>query len=99
MCLRLRDRYGKELPVKNYCSICANVIYNAVPTVLFDEPGSKLWQQIRRIGPRVLRMDLTVESPKEALRILAAYECRVLGRGMDASEFPFTRGHFKHGVE
>jgi putative protease len=97
--LTLRDRYEKELPVKNYCGICCNMIFNAVPTVLFDKVDSRLWRAVERIKPQVLRMDFTVESVKETEQVLAAYECLVLGRGGTPGEFPFTRGHFKHGVE
>jgi putative protease len=94
--LSLRDRYGKELPVKNYCSVCCNLIYNAVPTVLFD---GKLKKELWRIRPQALRMDFTVEDASETARVLAAYEYQMLGRGGEAVELAFTRGHFKHGVE
>ena len=31
---KVRDRKGKEFPVKNCCSYCYNVIYNSVPVSL-----------------------------------------------------------------
>jgi putative protease len=97
--LHLKDRYNKELPVKNYCSTCANIIYNTVPTVLFDKTDSRLWKEVLAIRPQVLRMDFTVESPEAARQVLEAYEYQVLGAGREAPAFPFTRGHFKRGVE
>lgn len=96
--LFLTDRYGKALPVKNYCSVCCNVIYNALPTVLYEAAA---FAQVRRIAPDLLRMDFTVENASETQAVLAAYEQHVLGRTPEISPFDgeSTRGHFKRGVE
>lgn len=96
--LELVDRYGKHLPVKNYCGVCCNVIYNAVPTLLFSE---RTWTEVKNIHPQMLRMDFTVEDAQETKAVLALYEQQVLGR--TAKDAPFcgesTRGHFGHGVQ
>ena len=96
--LFLTDRYGKALPVKNYCSVCCNVIYNALPTVLYEAAA---FAQVRRIAPDLLRMDFTVENASETQAVLAAYEQHVLGRTPEIPPFDgeSTRGHFKRGVE
>lgn len=94
----LTDRYGKQLPVKNYCAVCCNVVYNAVPTVLF---GIQAFSQVQKLAPARLRMDLTVEDRKETEAVLAAYEAQVLGCDVHGPVFDgaSTRGHFKNGVE
>ena len=96
--LELVDRCGKHLPVKNYCGVCCNVIYNVVPTLLFPEC---VWTEVERIHPQILRMDFTVEDEQETRTVLALYEQQVLGRA--AAQVPFcgeaTRGHFGRGVQ
>ena len=96
--LELIDRYGKHLPVKNYCGVCCNVIYNAMPTLLFLD---RVWSEAEKIHPQMFRMDFTVESEAQMREVLALYEQRVLGR--QATGVPFsgesTRGHFGRGVE
>ena len=96
--LTLVDRYGKHLPVKNYCSVCCNVVYNSVPTLLFS---GRTWLEVENVHPQTLRMDFTVENALETGAVLALYEQQILGR--PAVEAPFagetTRGHFGRGVE
>ena len=96
--LALVDRYGKYLPVKNYCGVCCNVVYNAMPTLLFS---GRTWSEVEKIHPRTLRMDFTVEDVMHTRAVLALYEQQVLGR--QVLDAPFagetTRGHFGRGVE
>ena len=96
--LELVDRYGKHLPVKNYCGVCCNMIYNAVPTLLFSD---RVWSEVEKIHPQTLRMDFTVEDENETRSVLALYEQQVLGRGTAEPVFcgESTRGHFGRGVE
>ncbi len=96
--LFLCDRYGRYLPVRNYCSVCCNVIYNAIPTVLY-EPA--VFDEVKKIAPELLRMDFTVENEAVTRAVLAGYEQQVLGRTPEAAVFhgEATRGHFKRGVE
>lgn len=96
--LYLSDRYEKRLPVKNYCGVCYNLIYNALPTMLFEAAGLA---EIKKIRPQTLRMDFTVEDAAGVEMVLAAYERAALGRegGAPRIETETTRGHFKRGVE
>lgn len=96
--LFLTDRYEKQLPVKNYCSVCCNVIYNAMPTLLFT---GRNWKDVEKIRPHMLRMDFTVESESQTREVLALYEKEVLGLSVQEHVFDgeTTRGHFGRGVE
>lgn len=82
--LTLKDRMGKVLPVRCYCSSCYNQIFNADPLVLYD-----LEQEIQDLDVKSLRYDFTVESGKQTSAILAGtWQIKQM-----------TRGHFKRGVE
>lgn len=96
--LELVDRYDRHLPVKNYCGVCCNVIYNALPTLLFS---GHTWTEIEKIHPQTLRMDFTIENAEETGAVLALYEQQVLGRQVNVTPFSgeATRGHFGRGVE
>ena len=96
--LKLTDRYGKMFPVKNYCEICSNIIYNAIPTVLFD---SKSQDEIEKLSPEYLRVDFTIEDSKSVKEVLHAYENQVLKKtdSQEVPEMECTRGHFRRGVE
>ena len=83
-CLKLKDRMGAEMPVKNICRFCYNEIYNSVPTVLYDMSDT-----IERIAPNALRYDFTTENADEVSQVLSG---TVLAAGS------FTRGHLKRGV-
>lgn len=92
--LYLSDRQGKRLPVKAYCGVCYNVIYNAVPTVLFD---GAVRAAVERLSPGRLRMDFTVEDDAALGAVFDAYERAM--RGEDTALADFTRGHFRRGVQ
>lgn len=96
--LELVDRYGKHLPVKNYCGVCCNMIYNAVPTLLFSD---RVWSEVEKIHPQTLRMDFTVEDENETRSVLALYEQQILGYPAGETVFcgESTRGHLGRGVE
>ena len=83
-CLKLKDRKGAEMPVKNICRFCYNEIYNSVPTVLYDMSDT-----IERIAPDALRYDFTTETAQEVREILAKVPLKA---------GTFTRGHLKRGV-
>ncbi len=80
--LLLKDRTGAEMPVKNCCRFCYNVIYNSVPTVLTD-----LEKELERIAPDSCRFEFTTESGAETAAVL---------KGLKPENF--TRGHFRRGV-
>lgn len=81
--LRLRDRMGKEMPVRCYCTYCYNQIFNAEPLVLYDLP-----EEVEMLKPQCVRYDFSVESP--------AVVRQVLEGGVPVHR---TRGHFRHGIE
>ena len=85
---------GKEYPVRNCCRFCCNTIYNADPLSLLG-----MEKQVRRLGPARLRLQFTMEEPETALKVAEAFGESFLS-GREASiPGPFTRGHFKRGVE
>lgn len=93
--LYLKDRKGKQFPVKNNCRFCYNVIYNHVPLSLF---GNK--KELDFLAPASLRLAFTIETPEQAAGIAKAFaEKFVEGRNAEYDFGDFTRGHFKRGVE
>ena len=81
--LELRDRMGKDMPVRCYCTYCYNQIFNAEPLVLYDLPD-----EVRALQPQCLRYDFSVESAAVVRQVLEG----AVPRSM-------TRGHFRHGIE
>ncbi len=102
--LTLKDRTGKELPVRNHCTFCYNQIFNTTPLSLLGlEAG------VRRIAPDALRLQFLKETPEEVSEIVRAYADSFV-RSAPGGEEPvcrnvpawmehFTRGHMKRGVE
>lgn len=92
--LYLKDRKGKEMPVKNQCRFCYNTIYNERPMSLLG-----LSKDVEKFAPESLRLNFTIEDRKTTERVLAAfYEEFMEGKEKTALD-SFTRGHFKRGVE
>ena len=81
--LQLRDRMGKDMPVRCYCTYCYNQIFNAEPLVLYDLPD-----EVRALQPQCLRYDCSVEPAAVVRQVLEG----AVPRSM-------TRGHFRHGIE
>lgn len=93
--LKMKDRTGKELTVRNHCTFCYNTIYNPSPLVLLDQESL-----IHRLAPGAVRLQFTWETEEQIQQILQDY-ADVFFFGKEA-RFPFadmTRGHFKRGVE
>lgn len=86
----MTDRYNKQFAVRNYCADCYNVIYNCVPTYIWDKAS-----QLRASGISRFRLDFTIEDAKQTEHILN------LVSGIDSlnKTDEFTNGHFKRGVE
>lgn len=93
--LSLTDRRQKKFVVKNFCEYCYNVIYNTAPLFLADKA-----EEILKMSVQELRLDFTVELPREAEDILASY-CNGFIRRISITqpESEFTRGHYKRGVK
>lgn len=83
----LKDRYKKPFFVRCICKYCYNLIYNGVPTVLFDAASETLK---KRVIPRI---HFTVEDEEQTKEVLKTF----LAGGL--YETLKTRGHYKRGVE
>lgn len=93
--LKMKDRTGNLLPVRNHCTFCYNTIYNPAPTSLlgYEALAGKL-------GAAFLRMAFTVENEAMTKELLEAFsKAFVHGEPVEAPYKDFTRGHFKRGVE
>ena len=102
--IRIRDRYGKEFPVSCFCrpwktkntkktGPCYNIIYNSIPYGLQKEK-----EQVLSLGFGSLRLSFTLETPKEARKILKEFQ-EVYFEGKSPSSREYTKGHFKRGAE
>lgn len=87
-CLYIKDRYNNDLPVRNVCEYCYNVIYNGLPLYLSDSMG-----ELSGAGIRQFRLEFTNETPDEAERVFGSFTDQKKPEG------EFTRGHFARGVE
>lgn len=93
--LRMKDRTGKELPVKNHCRFCYNTIYNPTPLSLLGQE-----RMVERLEPAVLRLQFTIEAPQQVKAVIDAYADHFLyGQDSPVPYADFTRGHMKRGVE
>lgn len=93
--LMLKDRTGKELPVRNHCAFCYNIIYNPDPLSLMSQLG-----RIQELAPASVRLCFTRESVSDIGRITREWAEALSGQGKpETGGGNFTRGHFKRGVE
>ncbi len=92
--LFLKDRKGKEMPVRNQCRFCYNTIYNESPMSLLG-----LSEEVERFAPSVLRLNFTIEDRVETEKVLTAFYAEYMEGRKAAPLANFTRGHFKRGVE
>lgn len=92
--LSLRDRMGKEFPVKNHCRFCYNTVYNSSPLSLLKDQ-----KRIEALSPECLRLSFTTEDAETAVSVIRAFG-DVFLHGREAGlPGEYTRGHFKRGVE
>ncbi len=92
--LYLRDRYQKRFAVQMCCRGCYNIIYNSAPLFLADKA-----EEIRRLEPRELRLDFTIETGEELRQVIELYaDAFICGKTRTAPKTEYTRGHFKRGV-
>lgn len=91
----LKDRIGKEFPVKNHCRFCYNTIYNAAPVSLLG-----LEKDMEGLNPRSLRLSFTTETAEETRLVIKGFAAGwIHGKEAGLPFTEFTRGHFKRGVE
>ena len=85
-------------PVYADCRNCGNIVYNSLPTVLFQEEHA-----IRYLECSSLRLEFTDESAEEADRIVqvcsAAFSDTLPADSRKYNMPPATKGHFRRGVE
>lgn len=93
--MRLRDRMGKEFPVKNHCRFCYNTIYNSGPVSLLGQE-----EIVKKLAPSSVRLQFTIESPEETADTIRTFAAAFLrGQAFAVQPKDFTRGHFKRGIE
>lgn len=94
----LKDRYGKNFPVKNNCFECYNVIYNTAPLVLFG-----FHDDFRRMQMAGYRIAFTIENEQEIRSVIDIYEQTFATGKKRVTELllngSYTNGHYKRGVE
>ncbi|MDD3253202.1 MAG: U32 family peptidase [Lachnospiraceae bacterium] len=91
----MKDRTGKQLPVRSHCRFCYNTIYNPSPLSLLGQE-----RIVERIAPSVLRLAFTIETPQQIQAVIAAYVDHFrYGKDTPVPFTDFTRGHLKRGVE
>lgn len=83
----LTDRLNKQFFVASICKYCYNLIYNGIPTVLFDIVPESMRRQLD------LRIHFINETKEQTETIICAF------LNQQAPEGEKTRGHFKRGVE
>ncbi len=85
----LKDRMGAEFPVRQNCDFCYSIIYNSA---CFSLLGTGVENSF---SPAGWRFDFTFETVSEVKEVLDAISAgkNNSGRG------PFTKGHFKRGIE
>lgn len=93
--LFLKDRLGKEFPVRNHCTFCYNTIYNEAPLSLLG-----LEEEVKALSPKAVRLQFTTEDEEQMSRVLECFLAGFLhGEKLGEPLGAFTRGHFKRGVE
>lgn len=93
--LYMKDRMGKEFPVRNHCRFCYNTIYNTTPLSLLGDE-----ERILALRPKSVRLQFTIEEEETAVRTASDFISGLLeGKKMRPPAGSFTRGHFKRGVE
>ena len=81
----IEDRTRRRLPVKNCCTFCYNIIYNSVPTVIYD-----LRDGLLDIDHQFERYEFTVEDAKKTAEIFSGQ--------YHFKENDHTRGRFRKGT-
>ncbi len=92
--LWMKDRLKKQLPVKNFCKFCYNIIYDSEVLWIGD-----LKQQIKEISPMSFRCQFTTETAVQVADILHVCETVLFkDRILEKLEVPYHHGHFDRGI-
>ena len=86
----LSDRLGAEFPVRQICSSCYNIIYNSA---CFSLLGSRIQE---KFSPAGFRFDFTIETSEEVKQVINAFFSE---NTTSLKSGPYTKGHWKRGVE
>ncbi len=91
---QLTDRMNNVFPIKRYCNVCYNKIYNCKPLSLLT-----MTKEINLLSPAGIRLDFTTETLEEAREVSRKFINVFVNRVSDEKELAdFTRGHFKRGI-
>lgn len=91
---QLTDRMNNVFPIKRYCDVCYNKIYNCKPLSLLT-----MTKEINILSPLGLRLDFTTETLEEARNVSEKF-INIFVKGVTGEKelAEFTRGHFKRGI-
>lgn len=86
--LILKDRYHKDFYVKSICKYCYSLVYNGLPTVLYDIESLPLQSE-----GLLYRFHFTIETKEQVTKVLNSF---LNGSSYEGKR---TKGHFSRGVE
>lgn len=92
--IKIKDRMGKEIPVRNCCDYCYNIVYSTQPICLFDEK-----EEIQNLHPSSLKVNFTVENYEETMRMIDLLKEFYYDKDNYSIKIDFTKGHFRRGVK
>ena len=91
---QLTDRMNNVFPIKRYCNVCYNKIYNCKPLSLLT-----MTKEVGLLAPAGIRLDFTTETLEEARAVSRKFVNVFVHGASDEKELAdFTRGHFKRGI-
>lgn len=94
----MKDSKQKSFYVRKHCRYCYNTIYNGSALHLLNQ-----LDEIRKLKPRRIRLDFTMEKENEVKAILT--DCINLCenhndmRKVSTTEGMYTKGHYNRGIE
>lgn len=91
----ITDRKNNSMKVLTDCRQCLNIIYNSVPLSLHKQAESLSKEK----NIAAFRVDLTIESGKEAGAVLNFWESVLYGGSYEIPYKDYTTGHYKRGTE
>lgn len=94
----MKDSKQKTFYVRKHCKYCYNTIYNGSALYLINQ-----LDEIRKLRPRRIRLDFTMEKESEVKAILSdcIYLCENHNGASKVStaEGSYTKGHYNRGIE
>ncbi|WP_310605142.1 U32 family peptidase [Anaerosporobacter sp.] len=94
----MKDGKQKNFYVRKHCRYCYNTIYNGSALYLLNQ-----WDEIRKLKPRRVRLDFTIENADEVKAILsnciALSERHATTKQINVVDKAYTKGHYNRGIE